>query len=211
MQCKSMEAGQVFSRLTVLMRNGSDNGALWLCRCKCGEEITARATKLRSGEVKSCGCLKKENAKNLRPGNNKTHGLSRHPVKTVYDNMYKRCYVSGTRRYERYGGRGIGICGEWLESREAFYLWALANGYRKGRIIDRIDNDGDYSPDNVRFVTARESANNTSRNRLLTWNGETKTVAQWARAMGVRCQALQHRVTRKWPIEKIFTQPFRSR
>lgn len=205
-------AGGRFGRLTVLEFSHSKNGKHWRCRCDCGGEITTSTSRLNSGKARSCGCLLEESRKkNLRPGSNKTHGMSRHPLDNVFDNMIKRCYRPGYRRYENYGGRGIGICDEWMSSRAAFYIWALDHGYQPGLTIDRIDVDGDYEPSNCRFVDSVTQMNNTTRNRNLTWKGKTQTVAQWAREIGVRGQALQHRVTRGWSVERIFTQPYRSR
>jgi hypothetical protein len=122
--------------------------------------------------------------------------------------MIKRCYRPHAKRYERYGGRGIKICNEWLKDHASFYRWAIANGYQSGMSIERIDNDGDYCPENCCFVFMSQQAGNTSRNRFLTWNGERKTVSDWARKLGVRPQALQARVDRGWTLHRMFSQPF---
>lgn len=114
------------------------------------------------------------------------------------------------RRFERYGGRGIAICDAWLSDRAAFYSWAVSNGYQDNLWIERIDRDGPYRPENCRWATPKEQANNMSRNRFLIWKGEKKTVAEWAGVLGVRSRALQHRVDRRWSLERIFTQPFRG-
>lgn len=139
------------------------------------------------------------------------HGMNHHPLKTVFDNMKKRCYSPGNNRWKRYGGRGIRICALWLKSRSEFYMWALSSGYKRGLTIDRINVDGHYTPRNCRWATHTDQQNNTSRNRRITFKGETKTIAEWARALGVNYRALQHRIQRDWPKNKVFTQPFRAR
>jgi hypothetical protein len=124
--------------------------------------------------------------------------------------MHARCYNPDNPRYADWGGRGITVCVEWVGYIE-FRDWALANGWRRGLQIDRIDNDKDYSPDNCRITTQEVNANNSRKNVHLTWEGRTLTLAQWAREMGIRPQALQHRVYRGWSVERIFTQPYRQR
>lgn len=138
----------------------------------------------------------------------------RHPhklkLKWVYRNMVNRCHKPGTRRYERYGGRGISVCSEWRSSPTAFFEWAAMSGYAPGLQINRKDNNGNYEPNNCEFVTPIVQQSNTSRSRHIEWNDRRMTVSEWARALGVRPRALQHRIDRKWPMERIFNQPFRK-
>jgi hypothetical protein len=137
----------------------------------------------------------------------------RHPlkskIKNLYRNMVKRCTDPDDRRWKDYGGRGITVCDEWLRNRYSFYDWCVANGIRKDLQIDRKDNDGPYSPDNCQFSTLLEQANNTRKNRYLGWDGQIMTVSQWARKLGIRSRAIQHRVDRGWTTDRIFTQPYR--
>lgn len=139
----------------------------------------------------------------------------RHPhkvrLKWLFRNMVNRCHKPSTKCYPRYGGKGIRVVDEWRLNPTAFYEWAVANGYKPGLEIDREDSTGPYAPWNCRFVDDYAQANNTSKNRWLQWNGERLTVSQWARKLGVRQQALSHRIERGWSNERIFTQPFRCR
>lgn len=103
----------------------------------------------------------------------------------IYDGMKQRCYNPKRDNYERYGGRGIRVCDEWLESSTPFIKWALENGYEDGLQLDRIDNSGNYEPSNCRWVTPKNNSRNTRRSKHLTLNGETKTVAEWCETLPI--------------------------
>ena len=204
--------GQRFGRLTVRSYSHSNDAAYWNCVCDCGNTSVVKGTSLRYGSTKSCGCGQKEQAvKNVIASAAKRNLGYKHRLRLqgVLHGMRARCLNQSDKRWDRYGGRGITICAEWLAGNRAFYAWAMANGYEPGLEIDRIDFNGNYCPENCRFVTDKVQANNTSRNHYVTWNGETLTVAQWADRIGVRSQALQHRFSRGWPLERAMTQPFR--
>jgi uncharacterized protein YhfF len=104
---------------------------------------------------------------------------SRKSIRKIWDSAFDRCYDSTKVKYRDYGGRGIKMCDEWRDSFETFYQWAVNNGCEEGLQIDRIDNDGDYTPDNCRFVTCSKNQRNKRNNRLITAFGETKCVADW--------------------------------
>lgn len=125
-------------------------------------------------------------------------------VYRIYHNMKSRCYLPTFSRYEYYGGRGIKICKEWLGKKgfDNFYNWAMANGYADNLSIDRIDNNGDYSPTNCRWVTQLEQNNNSRKNHYITYNGETKSVSEWARIYNIHRCVLNNRLRRGWSFEK---------
>lgn len=125
----------------------------------------------------------------------------------IYNNMKSRCYNSRFPSYKNYGGRGISICPEWLEDFIVFRDWAIDNGYRDDLSIDRIDNNGDYEPNNCRWVTPYVQSNNTRRNHYITLAGKTLTLKEWADHFGISEKTVRDRIKRGWDIESALTVP----
>jgi hypothetical protein len=132
-----------------------------------------------------------------------------HELYRLMSNMKTRCYNPNNEAYHRYGGRGIKICDRWLAS---FWNFVADMGPRpEGATIDRIDNDGDYTPENCRWATRKENANNTSTNRFITHNGETKTLAEWAELCGISQGTLKHRLdVAGYTMEQALSTPLRD-
>lgn len=126
--------------------------------------------------------------------------------------MIWRCYRKEHNSYKYYGGRGITVCDEWLNNFQAFYDWALDSGYQEKLTLDRVDNNGNYDPSNCRWATPKQQANNTRANHLITHNGETKTVSEWAELLGITHQALDDRLrSQSWTVEDALTIKKQSR
>lgn len=197
--------GKTFGELTVLERGiapGKKTNAWWTCRCSCGSVITVDGNKLRSGKTKSCGCKRGEHIS----ASKQSHGDSRRKnVSTLYKKwaaMKRRCLNPNEQNYSRYGGRGITVCKEWVESYETFRAWALTAGYQEGLSIDRIDPDGPYCPDNCRWISIADQASNTRKNIYATMNGETKTVKEWSRIFAVKYETLRYRLRKGMSLEE---------
>lgn len=146
-----------FGRLKVLKRLPSGK---YLCRCKCGKEKEVLLSNLRSGDIKSCGCLRKE----MLSARSKSHGDSHTKLYRRWNAMLDRCERKTDRWFHRYGGRGIKVCPDWHDF-VTFRAWAMAAGYEERLEIDRINNDGNYEPSNCRWVTHQINCQNRTTYR----------------------------------------------
>lgn len=126
---------------------------------------------------------------------------------SIYHGIKKRCYSKSEPRYKDYGGRGIAMCEEWLENFDNFVDWALLNGYEDELTIDRVDNDGNYGPENCRWVTKKVQNRNKRTNVLITYNGQTKCLRDWCDELNLPYDATHNRITKGWPVDKAFTEP----
>lgn len=203
--------GQRFGRLTVVERDkewcGKDLHAHWICRCDCGNFVSTSGQRLRNKTAQSCGCFRKERMSEVSIKENTVHGQAHTKLYKVFYGMKDRCYNPKNRKYKDYGGRGITICDEWLCDFSVFYSWAVSNGYKVGLSIDRIDNDMGYSPNNCRWTGVGEQNSNKRDNHIITFQGETKTVSQWAEQLGVNSSVIYTRIRRGWEVEKVLTAP----
>lgn len=196
--------GKTFFRLTVVKPVTVNRRTKWECKCSCGETKIVDGLELINGHVKSCGCLHKD-AMAERAKKSKTYGYTHHRLYACYYRMRHRCENAADGSYKRYGGRGIKVCDEWKNDIMAFINWGLENGYKEGLSIDRIDNDGDYSPENCRWADARQQSNNRHTNKYVSYNGETHTVSEWSRIIGISPLTLNARLSSGWNVEDALT------
>lgn len=176
-----------------------------LCRCECGNLKTISIYSLRSGNTKSCGCLSKELAReriSKVSEHNIKHNKSNTRLFRIWCKLRDRCNNIKNDRYKDYGGRGIKVCDEWLKDFNSFYSWSIANGYKEGLSIDRINVDGNYEPNNCRWVTAKEQANNRRNNHYITYNNVTHTIEEWGNILNIKGKTIQARLSRGWSIER---------
>ena len=172
-----------FGKLLVLQRHPENNKfgkSRWICKCSCGTEITVDSGNLTSGHTRSCGCLVTEHCKTKLKASHSSHGLSKTPEYETWLAIRKRCHDESAKDYYRYGGRGIAVCERWRESFEAFYQ-DMGPRPSPDHSIDRKDNNAGYSPNNCRWATKEEQANNRSTNVTYLIDGESLTLAQIAR------------------------------
>lgn len=194
--------GQRFTRLTVISRaeNAMGQGTNWLCRCDCGNLKVVSRKHLVGGNTMSCGCLKKES---LEKFYHRFDGVPRSTKKDerlyrIWKGMRNRCNGENHPKRHRYGGRGIKVCVEW-DDYEMFKDWALTHGYKDNLTIDRIDNDGDYSPENCRWATNKQQSNNKSQNHIVRIGSESHTISEWSDISGVPSRTIWQRI--KYGIE----------
>lgn len=200
MQKRTFEIGKVFGRLTVIeLLPGT---GMVKCKCECGTVKKVRKSSLR-GTTRSCGCLNKElvskRFRTMKADHPKLYG--------VYRTMINRCYRTNATSFEIYGGRGIRVDDVWLKSFENFCTWALHNGYKKGLTLDRINVNKNYGPDNCRFVDRKTQGRNRRCTKLLTLNGETLPLTEWAEKAGIKASLIHNRLRKGWPEDKLLMKP----
>lgn len=201
--------GMKFGRLTAIKIIGQNEhkSNLWLCECDCGNQCITYTTQLLIGKTKSCGCLQKENfLKSVCK-----HNLSNSRIYKIWTSIKQRCNGTTLRNKKYYKDKNILVCDEWKNNFIEFYNWSIANGYKEGLTIDRINSNGNYEPNNCRWVDRTVQNNNTSRNKIIEFNNEKHTMAEWSRILNIDYYALQHRIKRGWSTERAFTEPVKRR
>lgn len=201
--------GQTFNRLTAIRWVSRENGhQQWLWQCECGESTFALAIHVKRGHTKSCGCYRRRwGKKYVRTHKAKVSGQ---PEYETWGGLKQRCYNSKNQGYANYGGRGILICERWLDSFENF-LADMGKRPTPKHSIERINNDGHYEPSNCRWATMKEQNRNKRDNKLLTFEGQTMCVSDWAAHLNVPRPRLQSRLYYGWTVERALTQPARPR
>jgi len=198
-------AGQRFNRWLVKTRapNSKSGKARWLCICDCGNESILDSTSFTSGNSKSCGCYEIEMSR-LRFS---THGACRRPEYRIWASLKDRCLNPSDRAYKHYGARGITICNEW---RDSFAAFLRDMGHRPaGMTLDRIDNNLGYSPQNCRWTTWQNQQRNKRSNHLVTLNGETLCLSEWAERQGFNEGIILYRLSHGWTPEEAILTPVR--
>lgn len=188
--------GMKFGRLVVLRRDFEckKDETRWICKCDCGAVKSINGISLKTERTQSCGCLQAE----LASKRCRIYEDSDKRLHSIWRGMKERCFRKENISYPFYGGRGITVCKEWAKSFIAFRGWALKNGYAENLSIDRMDSNGNYCPENCRWVTAKQQSNNTRRNVFITYKGKTKTVSEWAEITGIKKETLADRKRRGW-------------
>lgn len=199
-----------FGRLKPLRCIGLVDGRIvWECQCDCGGTVNVSQKSLSSGNTKSCGCMQKDFVSSIR----KTHGKSKSRLYILYKGIKERCQNPKNSSYKWYGAKGIGICKEWNEDFLKFEEWMLNNGYdetlpRGVQTIDRIDFNGDYSPENCRIITIAEQQRNKEDNVFYEFNGEKHLLCEWSEILGIEYSILKSRVgDYGWTIAEAVSNP----
>jgi hypothetical protein len=194
--------GKAFGILTAIHKARNRNGdTYWVCHCDCGKEIEVRTDHLRANKIRSCGCVKGK----LITEKKTKHGMTHTHLYGVWAKMIQRCENPRDAEARLYYERGIKVCSGWHKF-EVFAEWAFENGYSEKLTIDRRDNNGNYEPDNCRWTDLITQANNKRTNRRIEFNGEIKTLAQWAREYQIDYRKLWLRLKRGWDFERAVTE-----
>lgn len=171
------------------------------CKCECGNIGEVQLACLRNGHSTSCGCVQKRKVSETMF----KHGLSdKHPLYSIWKNMKKRCNNPKASEYENYGGRGISVCENWSNKFQDFYNWAITNGWSEDLTIDRIDNDGNYCPENCRWSTFKTQMNNMTKNHYVQYNDSLYTLSTLAEHLNIPYNVVRYRISNcKWNVEKL--------
>lgn len=192
--------GLVSGKLTVIKRHphkaSGSRIIKWSCRCDCGGNRVVSSTDLRNERVTHCGC------DYIKPSPIIKHGKYGTKEYNTWVRMKQRCFDENLPNYSEYGGRGITVYKPWVNDFQSFYDY-IGDAPSVHHSIDRIDNDGNYEPGNVRWATNTTQSNNRRVNRIITYGGQTKTVSEWARELDINVYTLFSRIDKyKWPLEK---------
>lgn len=202
--------GQIFNRWTVLALARNDAGKLfYLCRCACGVERPVRKDQLVRGISKSCGCWKIEVSREQITRLSTTHGLAnKSHAYATWKGIRKRCLTPTDKTYKNYGGRGIKLCERWDGPSGFANFLADMGEVPAGMSIDRIDNEGNYSPENCRWTDTKTQMNNMRSNIFIQYEGQRLTIAQWAEKLDIPYHRLFQRLNKLgWSVKKAFTTP----
>lgn len=183
--------GKRFGRLVVLKK--AERARYWLCLCDCGKKKEIRNDHLRNKKIRSCGCLAKE----ITRKRSVTHGMSNTRTYMAWTNMKTRCNNPSKHDIKNYGNRGIIVCKRWLNSFENFF--SDMGEPPEGKSIERIDNNKGYSPENCKWATRKEQMRNTRYNRMVSYRGQTRCVAEWAEVLGIKGKILINRLNSHSP------------
>ena len=164
----------------------------WLYRCDCGNEKVIRKGEVSQGGSQSCGCYLRESVKERST----KHGKFDTRLYRIMHDMKQRCLNPNNKHYKHYGGRGIKIYDLWLEDFDAFYDWAINNGYNDNLTIERIDVNGNYEPNNCKWIVINDQLKNTRRSRLITCNGETLCLKDWADKLNIPMSTLRYQLNK---------------
>lgn len=200
--------GGKFGMLSAINPVSSNHrGVYWLFYCECGNYVEKQIVNInrsiKGGYTPSCGCLTSQ----LRSGASRRHGMTDHPVWLAWKCMLERCERTSHLSWDNYGGRGISVCSEWHVFENFFK--DMGKEWRPTLSLDRIDNNGSYAPDNCRWATRKQQGRNKRNNIIISANGKTMTLPEWAEQIGISKRTLYSRKYSGWADDRIINQPKR--
>lgn len=206
--------GERYGRLIIIEDMGSIKSRGFMrtkvaAMCDCGIRYEGIYSDIKSGAINSCGCLRKEMAKEWGHERMYKHGLSSHPLMKIWSGMIERCHNPNCKHYSNYGGRGVKVCAEWRGDFKSFYDWAIENGWQNGLEIDK-DTKGDgylYSPSTCNIITKKENNRSKRSNVNITHEGVTKCLTDWAIEYNINANTLRFRLKRGWTVAQALNTP----
>lgn len=192
--------GQRFGMLVVRKRviiDDNKKSTYWECICDCGNVKIVDASHLVSGDTKSCGCFNRKLLSERRT----THGMTGTKIYYNWVSMLQRCTNPDKWSYKHYGGRGIAVCDDWYFFEN--FLADMGDSYKEGLTLDRIDNDSGYSPENCRWATMKEQANNRRNTIFVEYAGMKKTLVEWSIIINTQYKTMNWRYKRGWDSHDI--------
>jgi len=204
-----VSTGDRYGRLTIVSENAprrypSGKKRVFTCRCDCGTLVLVLLSDLRSGHTTSCGCRQREVVAQLKL----SHGKCSSREHTSWSGMIQRCHNPDNPSYDRYGARGIVVCDRWRNS-FAEFLKDMGD-CPSGHTIERVNNEGPYSPENCVWATPTTQNRNRRSSLRLTLNGVTRTASEWAVVLNIKPPTLYSRIARGWPPELALSKPARA-
>jgi len=191
-----------FTCLKVLKDVGrsSQGKVLWKCLCDCGNMVTVQSSSLLTQHTRSCGCLKQ--------GHTPIHGKFGMPVYIAWASMKGRCNNPNNISYPNYGGRGIKVCDRWQDFQN-FYA-DMGASYKKGLTLDRIDNNGDYTLENCRWLTKAQQQRNRRNTIKVVYRGQQRVLIELAEEFDINAKTVLRRIQRDWRVEDAVETPVKQ-
>ncbi len=198
--------GKKFGRLFVIgfSHISKRRASYWYVKCDCGTKKITQGSHLKNGRTKSCGCLHRQITSKIMREIMFKHGMKETPIYRVWTDMKQRCLNPNRPKYKNYGGRGIKVCDRWLNF-ENFYK--DMGEKPKNKSLDRIENNGDYTPENCKWSTQKQQCNNRQDNVVLSYKGDIFSVAEWGEKLKMNSKKLYKRIYRGWSVERTLETP----
>lgn len=204
--------GKRFGRLVVIKFGGKDDKKrrVWECVCDCGNTVFIPTAQLNSGKTKSCGCYNRDTARQRMT----THGMRKSALYRIWAGIKDRTNPNNHNNKNNYRKLHITMCDEWKNDFKAFYDWAISNGYKEEKLpngkskwtIDRIDGTKGYYPENCRWATSKQQANNQLTNKMITYKGKTQNLSRWCEELGLKYGLVEQRLFSGFSVERAFTE-----
>lgn len=198
--------GNKYNKLKVIsFYDIKDNKSRWLCQCDCGNQKILYGKDIKNGNTKSCGCSLRK-----KKYDKETEKIMKR-LQNIYYCMKQRCYKKNNPTYKYYGARGVTICEEWLKDINNFHNWAMSSGYKNNLTIERIDVNGNYEPNNCKWVTKTQQGYNRTNTVSYTIDNQTKCLSEWCKIYNINYEVVYKRLKRGQDIKEALSEPINEK